>query len=115
MAPEHYQAHQLNQPLQILRKTQTADGAGGYTETEATLPSPTTYHMAYVRPLRGAERVSNEGLQTYADVRFVLYADVTVLPTDVLLYAGTRYNVSSILPPGLSRFREVDATSGGVT
>lgn len=112
---EHYQPHELNQPVQLIRKTRVADGAGGFSETEATLPSPTTFHMAKVRPLRGQERFANEGIQANADVLFVLYAAVEVRATDVILYNTVRYNVGSLLPPGLSKYREVEATSGGVT
>jgi len=112
---EHYKAHQLQHPFQIIRKTSVADGAGGFTETEQTLPSPSTYHHAFIRPLRGGERLVNEGIESNAEVLFVTWADIEIRQTDVLLYAGSRYNVSSLKPPGISRFREVEATSGGVT
>lgn len=112
---EHYKPHELDQPFQIIRKTAVADGAGGFTETEQTLPSAITYHLAKVRPLRGQERFANEGVGIYGDVMFVMYAAVEVRATDVILYNGLRYNVGSLLPPGLSIFREVEATSGGVT
>lgn len=112
---EHYRADQLQEPVQIIRKTRAADGAGGYTETETTLPSPTTYHMAHVRPLRGQERFDSGAIQSYGGCLFVLYAAVEVRPTDVILYAGKRYNVGTLMPPGLSLFQEIEATSGGLT
>lgn len=113
--PEHYSAHQLQHPVQLIRKTRVADGAGGFTETEAVLPSPSTYHMAFMRPLRGSEQFANDGINATADVLFVLHAAIDVRSTDVILYNAVRYNVGSLLPAGLSRFQEVQATSGGVT
>lgn len=112
---EHYTAQQLQEPYQIIRKTRVADGAGGFSETEATLPSPTTYHFAFVRPLRGQERFANEGITSLQDIMLVTWAAISILPTDVVLYNAARYNVGSLNPPGLSQFREVECTSGGVT
>jgi hypothetical protein len=111
---EHYTSDQLQEPIQIIRKSREADGAGGFTETEVILPSPTTYHMAKVRPLRGQERLTNEQVQAEGGVLFVLYSAVDVRARDVILYNAVRYNVGSLPPPGLSRFREVEATSGGI-
>lgn len=112
---EHYDAAQLTEPFQIIRKTRVADGAGGFTETEATLPGPTSYHFAGLRPLRGQERLVNEGIAAMQDILLWTWADLDIRATDVLLYKGVRYNVSSLQPPGLSVFREVECTSGGVT
>lgn len=115
MAQEHYNSDQLKEPFQIIRKARVADGAGGFTETEVTLPSPTTYHLAHMRPLRGQERQVNEGIEASVAMLFVVWAALDIQVTDVLLQNGIRYNVSSLLPSVRSRFREIEATSGGVT
>lgn len=112
---EHYSADQLQLPVQIIRRALSDDGAGGQAETESTLPSPSTYHMAAIRPLRGLEREVNNQIVSDGGVLFVMWAAVEVLTTDVILYAGTRYNVTRAAPPGLSQFREVEASSGGPT
>ncbi len=112
---EHYQAGQLQEPVQIIRKTRVADGAGGYTETEATLPSPSTFHYAFSRPLRGQEREANGQVQSELGRLFVLWAPVEVRQTDVILYNSRRYQVTAAHDPGLSKFREVEAVAGGLT
>lgn len=112
--PEHYKADQLQEPVQIVRKTSASDGAGGYTETATTLPSPSTYHMAFVRPLRGSERVLNDQLRSQVEILVVMYAAVAPLPTDTLLLYGVSYNIRTIRPPGLSLFVEIEAESGVV-
>lgn len=109
---EHYSADQLQEPVQIVRKTETADGVGGFTTVDTILPSPTTYHLCKQRPLRGEERLVAGGIGATNELVFVLYAAVDVRPTDALLYAGERYNVRRINPPGLSQFREVEAETG---
>lgn len=107
---EHYTADQLREPVEVLRPVLSADGSGGSTSTESSQGT----HLAFVRPLRGGERKQNDGQAAIVEVLFVMYAAVGVLPTDVLLYNGARYNVRSALPPGLSLFQEIEAESGVV-
>lgn len=109
---EHYQAGQLQNPFTILRKTPSADGAGGFTDVEAQVGPA---HFAAIRPLRGSERVLNDGLAASVEMMFVTWAAIDIRSTDVLLYAGLRYNVRTLNPPGLSKFREVLTESGVVS
>lgn len=109
---EHYSAGQLQNPFTVLRKTPVADGAGGYTDSEAQVGGT---HFAFLRPLRGDERTLNDGLAATVEMMFVTWAAIDIRSTDTLLHNGIRYNVTSILPPGLSRFQEVTAVSGVVT
>lgn len=109
---EHYQAGQLQNPFTILRKVSTADGAGGFTDVEAQVGSA---HLAFIRAVRGSERVLNDGLAAVGEVLFVMWAAIDVRTTDVLLYNGLRYNVRSLPPAGLSKFREVLTESGAVS
>jgi head-tail adaptor len=109
---EHYNAGQLQHPFTILRKTQVADGAGGFTESEAQVGST---HFAHIRPLRGDERTQNAGLATFQEMLFVTHSAIEVRVTDVLLYNGVRYAVTSIAPPGLSTFQEISTEAGVVS
>jgi hypothetical protein len=109
---DHYSTDDLDQPFQIIRKTRVADGVGGFTESESTLPSPSTYHLAKVRPLRGEERQIAGHIATVNELSFVVIAGLGILPTDTLLYAGARYNVRRLNPPGRSRFQELEAETG---
>jgi hypothetical protein len=112
---EHYRADQLQEPVQIIRKTNVADGAGGFSETEQTLPSSTTFHFAFVRPLRGQEQLVNDRVASQVELMFVMHSAIALVPTDVVLYQGVRYDITG-LPPviAFSEFREVTAVSGGV-
>jgi head-tail joining protein len=109
VSPEHYNADELNEPFELRRKTRVSDGAGGFTETEATQGG----HFAKVRPLRGGERQIGDGTTHQIELLFVVYAGVGVRPTDVLVYNGLRYDVRLVQPAGLSNFQEVEAASGG--
>lgn len=106
---QHYTPDQLVNPFTLLRKSSVADGAGGFTETEASQGT----HFAFIRPLRGGEREVGEGTVHRIELLFVVYAAVGVLPQDVLVYQGTRYDVLLVQPAGLSDFQEVEAASGG--
>jgi hypothetical protein len=106
---EHYSADQLQEPFELRRKTSAADGAGGFTETEATQGT----HFAFVRPLRGGERQVGDGPVHRVQLLFVVHAGVGVLPKDVIVYGGLRYDVQLVQPAGLSDFQEVEAASGG--
>lgn len=108
---EHYQAGQLQNPFTVLRKTQAADGRGGFTDTEAQVGAT---HFAFVRALRGAEKQLNDGVSSSTEVMFVTWAAVDIRSTDVLLYNGGRYNVRYINPPALSKFQEIVAELGVV-
>jgi hypothetical protein len=54
----------------------------------------------------------NGGLSSTVEVMFVMYVDVGVRATDVLVHDGQRYNVRALLPRGLSVFQEIEAESG---
>lgn len=110
MAPEHYKAEQLQEPVEVFRPTLSADGSGGSATSEVSQGT----HLAFVRPLRGSERLLNAGEAGVVEVLFVLYAAVGVQRTDVLVYNGSRYNIRAVLPPGLSKFQEIEAESGVV-
>lgn len=112
MTEEHYRPDQFQQPFTILRRTPVADGAGGFAVTEAQV-GPT--HFALVRPLRGDEVALNAGLAAVVGIRLVTWAAIGILSTDVLLCNGIRYNVRALLPPGLSKYQELDAESGVVS
>jgi hypothetical protein len=109
---EHYHSDQLVNPFTILRKTPSADGAGGYTEVEAQVGGT---HLAGMRPLRGSEVSLNDGLSAVVGMLFWTWAAIEVRSTDVLLHNGIRYNVRAVKPPGLSRFQEIEAESGVVS
>lgn len=111
MGKEHYTSDQLQEPVEVLRPTLSADGSGGNSSSEVSQGT----HLAFVRALRGAERALNAGEAGVVEVLFVMYAAVGVQRTDVLVYNGTRYNPRAILPSGLSRFQEIEAESGVVS
>jgi head-tail adaptor len=108
---QHYDPCELDQPVIVITKTPTPDGAGGFTETEAQ----SAPHLAKVRPLRGQERLANEQVGSFAEALFVFHRDIPITNTSVLLYEGQRYNVTLVNPPGRSAFIEVEATRGGGT
>lgn len=108
---EHYQAGQLQNPFTVLRTTESADGQGGFNKSEAQVGAT---HLAFIRPLRGDERLVSDGLASINEVLFVCWAAVDVRADDVILYNGGRYNVRSIAPPALSKFQEVTAELGVV-
>lgn len=106
---EHYSADKLREPFELRRKSSTPDGAGGFTEGEATQGT----HFAEVRPLRGQERQVGDGTTHQVELLFVVYAGVGVLPKDVIVYNGLRFDVRLVQPAGLSDFQEVEAATGG--
>jgi hypothetical protein len=108
---EHYSSDMFKVPFTVLRKTNAADGKGGFTVTEAQVGST---HFAHLRALRGNERTVAEGMSSVTEAMFVTWAAVDIRADDVLLYNGGRYNVRYINPPGLSQFQEIVAELGVV-
>ncbi len=112
MTPEHYQAEELNEPFYFTRPTNAADGEGGFTVTQARNPT-TGFHFAKVRPLRGTERVVNDGLSAVNGVLFVVYAALGIRPTDTLVYNGATYQIRDVKPAAAqSVFQEVETEAG---
>jgi|SRR6185503_7455611 len=107
---EHYSPEELDEPITLLRKSRVADGAGGFTETEAQVGGT---HFAKVRPLRGAERLVGDGTVMATQLLFVVHSSLGVRATDVIVYQAVRYDCSPQPVLGRSFFQEVEATAGG--
>lgn len=113
MSEEHYKPADLVEPFYFNRPTDTTDGAGGFTTVMARNPA-TGFHFAKVRPLRGAERLVGDGLVATTGVMFVVYSDLAIRPTDVLVYKGVSYNIRRLNVPANSAFQELEAEAGEV-
>lgn len=94
-----YNARQLRQRVTIQRKTQTADGMGGWTEAWSTGDDV----WALWQPKSGSERVRAMGLSTDVSVKAVIRfrGDANGAPyysaADRLSYRGRTYNITAVI------------------
>lgn len=95
----------LDQRVAILRKTGTDDGAGGTTDTWATVSTV----WASVLPKSGAEGVAAMQAREATTYDVVLRARVDVTAADRLLWSGRTLKIDSAPPPGRDLYRALVA------
>lgn len=94
-----YNARQLSSRIVIQRKTQAADGMGGFTETWSAGDSV----WAMWKPMSGAERVQAMRITPSVAVRAVIRfrGDVNGAPyysaADRVQYRGRTYNITAVI------------------
>lgn len=103
----------LHETVVIKRLTLVTDGAGGYTETEATLGTI----KAHIEPIRATEAVMANRQQGVTGYRITArnsgsWASVTT--ADKLVWRGATMDVRSEPEPGRGRYRTLDAEVGVV-
>lgn len=110
-----YDARQLSAKVTIERKTQSADGMGGYTEAWAADPAGGTWAMW--KPLRGSERYQSMRLGPELRVLCVIRhrADGNGAPyytaADRVTYQGRTYAIEAVIDVE-DRFLELHLIEG---
>lgn len=82
----------LRTPVTFQRKTRTADGAGGFTETWATLRNA----RAHVVALSGFERLTADRVNAETKERIVCRYFAGLLPEDRVVIEGKAHNITFI-------------------
>lgn len=95
----------LDQGVAILRKTGTDDGAGGTTDTWATVSTV----WASVLPKSGVEGVAAMQAREATTYDVMMRSGVDVASTDRLLWSGRILKIDSAPPPGRDLYRALVA------
>jgi SPP1 family predicted phage head-tail adaptor len=92
----HTTAGRMDQEVAIQRMTRTSDGAGGYTETWATLSTV----WAHVGPKAGREHLADGRINaSYVNV-FTLYYQDGLQEADRIVWGGENWNIRGIRRAG---------------
>jgi SPP1 family predicted phage head-tail adaptor len=106
-----YNARQLREAVTFQRRTQTGDGAGGYTETFAAISGAPT--RAMVKPLSGRERWASNRVEASANYRVVTRYYDGLTEKDVVVIRGRTGNIRFIANVDLmDEWLEIDVDLG---
>lgn len=109
--PPKYSARDLSEPVTFQRKTRTADGAGGFTETWATITGAPTRCM--VKPMGGGERWASQRIEAAASHRIVTRYTDTLAEADRAVIRGREYNIKLLTNVDFAdRWLEITADVG---
>lgn len=89
-----YSGRQLTSRVTFQRATKTADGAGGWTESWATLANSPRYAM--MKPVSGREVHDSNRLEARPRALCVTRYDASLLEADRLLFQSKAYNIRDI-------------------
>jgi len=90
-----YNAGMLREPVTFQRRTRTADGAGSWSETWATISGAPTRGM--VTQTSGREAVLHGRKEAHASVKIVVrYSSTAILEADRVVVRSTNYNILSV-------------------
>lgn len=84
----------LKEPVTFQRKTLTSDGAGGMTQTWATVNNSPT--RAYVLPVSGSERYASDRVEATVRLRLVVRYTNTLLESDRVQIRNRIHNIRFI-------------------
>ena len=84
----------LKEPITFQRKTLTSDGAGGMTQSWATVSGAPT--RAYVVPVSGSERYASDRVEAVVRLRLVVRYTNTLRETDRVLIRNRLHNIRFI-------------------
>ena len=89
-----YSAGMLKEPITIQRMTRTSDGAGGQTQTWATVSGAPT--RAAVMPLSGSERYQFDRLEATASLKVTVRYTSGILESDRIVIRSRNHNIRFI-------------------
>ena len=81
----------LKEPVTFQRMTRTADGAGGQTQTWATVSGAPT--RAYVRVASGNERFSHDRVEAVIKLKLTTRYNASITEADRVLIRGRAHNI----------------------
>jgi SPP1 family predicted phage head-tail adaptor len=81
----------LREPVTFQRMTRTSDGAGGQTQTWATLSGAPT--RAFVRAASGNERFSHDRVEAVVKLKLVTRYTSAIAEADRVLIRGRAHNI----------------------
>lgn len=84
----------LKEPVTFQRKTLTSDGAGGMTQTWATVSNAPT--RAYVLPISGSERYTSDRVEATVRLRLVVRYTTGLLESDRVQIRNKVHNIRFI-------------------
>jgi SPP1 family predicted phage head-tail adaptor len=84
----------LREPVTFQRKTLTSDGAGGMTQTWATVSAAPT--RAYVLPVSGSERYTSDRVEATVRLRLVVRYTSGLLESDRVQIRNKVHNIRFI-------------------
>ena len=84
----------LKEPVAFQRKTLTSDGAGGMTQTWATVSGAPT--RAYVLPISGSERYTSDRVEATVRLRLVVRYTSGILESDRVQIRNRVHNIRFI-------------------
>jgi SPP1 family predicted phage head-tail adaptor len=87
-------AGMLKTPISIQRPTKTSDGAGGYTETWASVRG--SAKRAFVKSFSGREQWVSERTEARTSLRIVCRYTSNILQTDRVVIRDKRYDIIAI-------------------
>lgn len=84
-------AGMLKEPVAFQRRTLAADGAGGQSETWATVPNAPS--RAHVRPVGGSERWASDRTEAIVRLRLVTRYSAALREGDRVILRGKIHNI----------------------
>ena len=100
----------LNENIAIYRKTQTQAADGSLSQDRTLVCNIFTF----VRPMSGSERSRSDGTEGFATHRFSVHYRTDLLPSDILVWNATDYNIRFIsTPSSQDKYMYIDAERGG--
>ena len=106
-----YNSGDLREVVSFQRRTQTPDGAGGYTETFAAISSAPT--LAMVKPMSGRERWASDRVEASANYRVVTRYYDGLTEKDVVVIRGRTGNIRFVANVDLAdEWLEIDVDLG---
>jgi SPP1 family predicted phage head-tail adaptor len=105
-----YRPGELDKIITIKKYTQTANGSGGFSQTESVFLCD---EFAHVRPKGGSQRTDNGKVQNEASYIFVIRHRNDLIESMFIEWEGVKYNITSILSRGeRSMYLEIEAVRG---
>jgi SPP1 family predicted phage head-tail adaptor len=109
-----YTSRQLREVVTFERATRVSDGAGGFSETWATISGAPT--RAMVRPLSGRERWASERTEATSNYRVVVRYTSDLTERDRVLIRGIAGNIVFIANVDMAdEWLEIDVNLGVAT
>lgn len=107
-------AGMLQTAITVQRLTRTTDGAGGWTETWATLSGAPT--RAMVRSVTGREVFANDRIEARPVLRITTRYNASVTEADRIVIRGKAYNITAINNMEFAdKWLEIDLSGGVAT
>lgn len=107
-------AGKMRTPITVQRKTRTANGTGGFTESWATLSGAST--RAYVVALSGAERLASDRVEASARFRVTCRYFSGLKESDRIQIAGRAHNIRFINNVEMrNKWYAIDVDGGAAT